>query len=83
MSQYFFNPLAVPYFISFLVSAALMLLLILKKREDNRVQLYIIFQGSVAAVSFMAGMATISDDIETWDKWDTFIVTPHLFDRKI
>ncbi len=73
MSQYFFNPLAVPYFISFLVSAALMVLLIVKKRKDRRVQLYIIFQGSLAAISLMAGMASISDDIVTWDKWERFI----------
>lgn len=73
MSQYFFNPLAVPYFISFLVSAALMVLLIVKKRKDRRVQLYIIFQGSLAAISLMAGMASISEDIVTWDKWERFI----------
>lgn len=73
MSQYFYNPLAIPYFLSFVVSAALMLLLIIKKREDSRVRLYIVFQGSLVAVSFMAGMATISYEIETWDKWERFI----------
>jgi hypothetical protein len=73
MSQYFFNPLAVPYFISFVVSAALMLLLILKKREDRRVQLYIVFQGTLATLALMAAMASISEDIETWDKWERFI----------
>jgi hypothetical protein len=65
--------LAIPYFLSFVVSAALMVLLILKKREDRRVQLYIVFQGSLVVVSLMAGMATISDEIETWSKWETFI----------
>ena len=71
MSEYFFNPLSIPYFLSFIVSAGITGLLIIKRRDDGRVMLFMVFMASLTTLSFTAGMATSSRDIGTWDFWNS------------
>jgi hypothetical protein len=73
MTDYFYNPYAIPYFISFIVSMAIAILLIMKKGKDPRVQLFIVVQSSQAGISLMAAMATSSTNVDVWDIWERIL----------
>ena len=55
------------------MSASLTVLLFLKKRGDDHVRLFIVTQSSIAIVCLSAGMATSSDNIETWHVWESIL----------
>jgi hypothetical protein len=79
MAQYFLNPYAIPYFLSFLVSLSIASLLILKKRQNRHVQLFIITQILLAVLTFSAGMATSSSDVGVWDIWNSILTVAVVF----
>lgn len=70
MEQYFFNIWSIPYFISFIISFAVALLLILKKRADKHIQLYIVSFLTGVAVTLSAAMATCSLNPDIWNIWN-------------
>ena len=71
MLQYFFNFWAIPYFIAFLVSIFVAILLILKKRDDKHIQLYTISFLLGIAVTLSAAMATCSLKPDIWNIWNS------------
>jgi hypothetical protein len=70
MSQYAFDPLSIPYFLAFVVSLGIFLLLLYKKGRDPKVQLYLVFQGGIAVLGLSAAMATMSRDVDVWNVWN-------------
>ena len=73
MAQYFLNIYSIPYFLSFFVAISIAGLLILKKRENSHVQLFIIAQILMGIFSFAAGMATCSLKPDVWYFWYSLI----------
>lgn len=71
MLQYFFNFWAIPYFIAFLVSIFVAILLILKKQDDKHIQLYTISFLLGIAVTLSAAMATCSLKPDIWNIWNS------------
>ncbi len=71
MSQYFFNIWSIPYFISLIVGIIVALLLILKKRNDKHIQLYIFSYLLGVAVTLSAAMATCSLIPGIWNVWNS------------
>jgi len=57
------------------VTASLTVLLLIKKRGDAHVRLFIVTQSSIAFVCLGAAMATSSDNIETFHLWE-FLINP-------
>ncbi len=55
------------------MTASLTVLLIIKKRGDAHVRIFIVTQSSIAFVCLAAAMATSSDNIETWHIWEMFL----------
>jgi hypothetical protein len=56
MSDYFFNIYSIPYLISFFISLAIAGILLLKKRNDSQVQMFIISMIFTAGLSITAAM---------------------------
>ena len=73
MPGYFLNPYAIPYFLSSIVAVSVAALLILKKRNDHKVQLFIITQILLGSFSFAAAMATSSAEPDVWSMWYSLI----------
>jgi hypothetical protein len=73
MAQYFLNVYSIPYFVSFFVAISIAGLLILKKRENSHVKLFVITQILLGIFSFAAGMATCSNDPDVWYFWYSLI----------
>lgn len=69
MSSYFFNIWSIPYFLSSLISFLLVVLLLVKKRIDKHVQLYIVSQIFVGLLALSAALATNSLDPDHWIFW--------------
>ena len=66
---YSFNTLSIPYFLSFFISIAVAAILFAKKRDDKHVQLFIVVQVLMAALTFAAAMATSSLEPGLWEIW--------------
>jgi hypothetical protein len=73
MAQYFLNIYSIPYFLSCFVAISIAGLLILKKRDNSHVQLFIITQILLGIFSFAAGMATCSLEPDVWNFWYSLI----------
>jgi len=71
MSQYFFNFWSIPYFIAFLVSIFVAILLIMKKRDDKHIQLYTVSFLLGVVVSLSAAIATCSLKSDIWNIWSS------------
>ncbi len=71
MLLYFFNFWSIPYFIAFLVSIFVAILLILKKRDDKHIQLYTVSFILGVVVTLSASLATCSLKPDVWNIWSS------------
>lgn len=69
MSEYFFNPWAIPYFSSFFISFIITIVLFNKKRKDKQIQLFIMAYFFFTVLSLAAAMATSSLHPDVWLFW--------------
>ena len=79
MSEYFFNYYSIPYWIAGLVLISVAGILLLKKRKDKHVQLFIVALILLAITALSAAMATCSRKPGIWDIWNSINTVSGIF----
>jgi hypothetical protein len=79
MSEYFLNLYSIPYWISGLMLISIASILLLKKRKDKHVQLFIVALILLTITVFSAAMATCSRKPGIWDIWNSINTVSSIF----